>query len=239
VVPRQVRSEVRLLKTWRDALSVVRRITRSDSDPNLSTIRLAVGSGNVRLFARDSSRAHWATIPAHTTGAALVAMDRSDVLMRHWAQPGRLSIFSDWLKFEPDDGGIHWAPVLPATMPSLPDEPGCAGAVLHRDDLRAALGEVLGGRLGVGDLPEAIRLAGDGGDRLVLQVEGGGVVRVPTAYMHGGFEVSIAPRWLLDAVAAAPAEEVTLETAGRWQPLVARSGWFEAMIAARTEESVL
>jgi hypothetical protein len=235
VAPRQV-AEVRLLPHWHAALSAVHRIARPDSDREVGTIRLEVGAGSVTLFGRDASRAHWAVVPAKTDGAAAVAMDRADVLMRHWGQPGRLSIFEDWLLIEPASGGAYWAPVIPAAVPVIPETTSIAGAVLHRDDLAAAIREAVGGGHLAGLPPEMRIHRADGG--LALDA-GRGTVTLPAAYVHGRPDIRVAPRWLVEAVSACPSHEVVLETGGPFAPLKVESGWFTCLAATRTAESLL
>lgn len=230
-------AEVRVLRYWRDALSTIHRITRPDSNREVGAIRLAVEDGCLKLFGRDASRAHWVSVPARTVGAAQIAVDRADVLMREWGRAGRLSIFDEWLVFEPASGGCHWAPVVPAAMPAIPDDLGIAGAVLHRDDLAAALGEATGRGRPIAELPTEVRLRG-AADGLLVDA-GRGTVILPAAYVHGLPDVRVAPRWLLEAVSACPSEEVSLEMAGPYSPLTVTSGGFTAVLAPRTEEPLL
>jgi hypothetical protein len=230
--PRQV-AEVKLLRYWHDALSAVHRICRPDTDQEVGTIRLAVQDGCLQLFGRDSSRAHWVTVPAHTEGVAQVALPREAVLLREWGQAGKLSIFAEWLVFEPLTGGRYWCPAIPATMPAIPDDLGKAGAILHRDDLAAALREVAGGgRARVDPLEEVILCRADS----VLRLESTrGTVTLPVGYIHGDLKLRIRPRLLSAAVACCPSTEVSLETAGDPAPLSVTSGWFSSLLATRSE----
>jgi hypothetical protein len=236
--PRQV-AEVEVLGYWRDALSVVHRISRPDSDREVGTVRLAVEDGCLKLFGRDHSRAHWSVVPARTEGAAVCAMDRADIAMKAFGQAGRLSIFEAWLLLEPASGGAYWVPSVPVVMPAIPNAPGVAGVVLHRDDLAAAIREAVGGCHYAAALPAAVRLVRDTGDRLVVEAEGRGTVTLPLTYANGNLDVRLRPRMLLDAIGCCPSDEVVLESLGRWQPLRLESGWFTAIMATRTEDPLL
>jgi hypothetical protein len=234
----QVRAEVEVLQPWRAALGAVHRVSRPDTDSRLGTIRLSIADGHLCLFGRDGSRGHWANLPAETTGAAAVAVSREDVLMGQWGQAGLLTIFEEWLLFQPVRGEPCWAAVVPAAVPALPAVPAFASVELHRGDLRDGLFEVLGGRLSLPELPEEVRLYRHAED-LVLEAEGRGLVHIPPDSLQGDIEVRIAPKWLLDALSCAPADVVTLATGGRWEPLHVTSGWFRSLISTRSPEPYL
>jgi hypothetical protein len=237
--PRQV-AACQALGYWIDGLSAVHRLVHPQAAGYRSDrIGLTIERDCVRLYAQDGSRAHFANLPARTEGHASVWLPRADVLTRDWGRPGRLQVFEDHVRFEPETGDSVWAAAIPARLPRPDDTPTRAGALVHRADLLAALREAVGGDLRRPALPEEVRLIRDDRRLLVLEVPGRGLVRLPVRYVSGELDVRLAPRWLVEAIGCAPADEVCLESLGRFQPLRLESGWFTAMVATRAEESLL
>lgn len=227
---------------WKQGLASVHRISHSGAAPHQEDLLgLAIEAGCLRLFGQDTSRsrAHWATLPARTEGEASVIVPRAAVLAKHWGRPGKLLIFDDHVRFEPEGGAAVWAPCTGAKMPAPDAAPAEGGVLAHRQDFLAAIRAAMGGDLSRAGLADEVRLILDDDRLLVVEAPGRGQVRLPIEYGSGDLDARVAPQWLLDALSCAPADEVTVESLGPFSPLRLESGFFTALLATRAAEPYL